>query len=97
MLAGGIEAAAETRAFEIQHWEVAASILADWGFPDVFTAAILGQGLSSTDTNPDDPLQVAMTTILLESSVAAEALVSVDPEPRVAARRRLARVARRRR
>jgi len=68
--------AAETCAFEIQHWEVAASILEDWGFSDVFTGAILAQGSTTKDANADDPLQIAMSTILLESSVIADALVS---------------------
>lgn len=68
--------AAETGAFEIQHWEVAASIIEDWGFPDIFTAAVLAQGLLLKDTSADDPLQVAMSTILFESSVVAHALVA---------------------
>jgi diguanylate cyclase (GGDEF)-like protein len=67
---------AETRAFEIQRWEVAASILEDWGFPAIFTAAVLSQGLALEDTDTDDPLQLAMSTILLESALVAETLVS---------------------
>ncbi|MBL8859335.1 MAG: diguanylate cyclase [Planctomycetes bacterium] len=67
---------AETRAFEIQHWEVAASIMEDWGLPDLFTSAVLSLGSGEGDVGGEDPLQAELSRILLESSLIAEQLVS---------------------
>lgn len=66
---------AESKTFEINHWEVAASILEDWGLPDVFTVPVQSLGFVTKDASLEDPLQVAMSSILEESAVVARKLI----------------------
>jgi two-component system, cell cycle response regulator len=66
---------AERSVFDIQHWEVASSLLAEWGLPDFFTQAIQSLGSPPRDPLGEDPLMVAMSKILRDSSIVAEGLV----------------------
>lgn len=64
----------EGRAFDINHYEVGAAMLSDWGLPEEFQRAILLQGKPGT-TIDEAPLQ-RLIRVLEVSRVVADALVA---------------------
>jgi two-component system, cell cycle response regulator len=67
---------AETREFDIQHWEVTAAMMSDWGMPDLLTAAVLSLGTAGRDFANEDPLTAAMSILLREASQVADAMMT---------------------
>jgi len=72
----------EQRAFDITHYEVSAAMMADWGLPTSFQAAVLTHEFETTDAADNvDPLGEiwALVTILRASKVVGQ-LISSEPD-----------------
>jgi diguanylate cyclase (GGDEF)-like protein len=67
---------AESRAFDIQHWEVAAALMADWGLPEFYASAVLSLARAEDEPDDADLLTSAMSDVLRESSQVADALLA---------------------
>lgn len=65
----------ELHTFQIQHWEVAAAMMREWGLPELYTSAVTALGSPQADTTGDDPLVITMTHVLREASLVAESLL----------------------
>jgi two-component system cell cycle response regulator len=68
--------AAESREFDINHWEVAAAMMSDWGLPDILTSAVLALGTAGRELSNEDPLMAAMSILLRESSQVADTMIA---------------------
>lgn len=66
---------AETREFDIQHWEVAGAMMSDWGLPDCFVGAVACLGLGDRGPLLDEPVIRALVGLLREASTVADELV----------------------
>jgi len=65
----------EVAKFQIHHWEVSASMMRDWGLPELHTSAVLLLGSDASEPGTEDPLVTALTHVLREASVVAESLL----------------------
>jgi diguanylate cyclase (GGDEF)-like protein len=72
--------AAESREFDIQHWEVASAMMSDWGLPDILTGAVLALGTAGRDLSNEDPLTAAMSVLLREASQVADTMIATMRE-----------------
>lgn len=72
---------AESREFDIQHWEVAGAMMSDWGIPGCFVGAVTCLGLGERDPLLDEPVVRTLVRLLREASAVADELVRGSSGP----------------